>query len=88
MNVAGVDTKLANNKIAFNLKNTSDVIIGIYDIVGRKVANITRAAMGAGEHSINVDAKKLGIPSGNYVYQLVVIDTEGTYKQHRIIRAD
>lgn len=40
----------------FELSNTSDVIIDIYDLTGKKLTEINRGELGAGKHQVNWNA--------------------------------
>ena len=54
--------------IPFTLSETSDVEIGIYDALGRRIATISREALSAGTHTISFDASAHS--SGIYYYRL------------------
>ena len=54
--------------IAYELPNTSHVVLRIYDILGREVAVLVNERQGAGSHSAKLDASAW--PSGVYLYRL------------------
>jgi uncharacterized lipoprotein YddW (UPF0748 family) len=54
--------------ISFNLPETGDVTLTIYDLLGRKIANLIDGRLLSGEHSFNFDGS--GLSSGVYIYKL------------------
>ena len=56
--------------IAYELSNTSHVVLRIYDILGRELAVLVDERQGAGLHSAQLDASAW--PSGVYLYRLEV----------------
>ncbi|TAH40761.1 MAG: T9SS type A sorting domain-containing protein [Bacteroidetes bacterium] len=73
--------------IPFELTNASDVKIELFDLSGRKVSSIEKNNLSAGEHTITLDMEKLGISAGNYVYQLEVVNRNGSYGQCKMMTA-
>ena len=73
--------------IPFILTNPSDVKIEWYDLSGKKVAEVKRDNLPAGEQKIKIDIHKLGIAKGNYVYQLVVTNSIGVHSQCKMMSA-
>lgn len=71
--------------IPFSLVQTSDVRIQLFDLSGKKVAEVQQDNLGKGDHEIALSMTELGIPSGNYAYQLEVINREGTFRQAKIM---
>lgn len=55
-------------KISFNLEQASFVELGIYDLMGRKVKELTNRRYLQGYHSVLFDATDFS--SGTYIYQL------------------
>ncbi|NWG28639.1 MAG: T9SS type A sorting domain-containing protein, partial [Ignavibacteriaceae bacterium] len=55
--------------IKYDLPNTSDVSLIIYDILGRKVKELVNTKQQAGRYEIQFNASNLA--SGVYIYQLV-----------------
>jgi protocatechuate 3,4-dioxygenase beta subunit len=74
--------------IPFVLTNPSDVKIELWDVTGRKVATVNRERTSSGEHSIKLNMKSLGIPSGNYVYQIEVTNSNGSFRQCKMMTAE
>lgn len=60
--------------IGFILKNNDKVNLTIYDMMGRKVAELINESLEAGEHTITLDSKVIELPSGSYVYKIVTSD--------------
>jgi hypothetical protein len=58
----------SSTSIKFNAKETSRVILRLFDIRGRIIAEILNKVMGAGHHKINFHADNL--PSGIYFYNI------------------
>jgi protocatechuate 3,4-dioxygenase beta subunit len=73
--------------IPLKLNHTSDVVIDLYDLQGKKVANVVNGNFFQGEHNIPVNTKLLGIPTGNYVYQLEVKNANGIFKDVKMMTA-
>ncbi|NUO02267.1 MAG: T9SS type A sorting domain-containing protein [Saprospiraceae bacterium] len=73
--------------IPFSLTNTSDVVISLWDLTGKKVAEVVQNDLSEGEHAINIDLQGLGIPVGNYAYQLQVSNSNGVFRQCKMMTA-
>lgn len=54
-------------QIKFNLPETSNVSITMYNVLGKVVKEVVSGTMGAGEHTVNVSAQDLA--SGTYFYK-------------------
>ncbi len=54
--------------IPFELAQTGNVRLAVYDVTGRQVTLLVNASMGAGRHSVTFNAA--GIPSGVYIVRL------------------
>ncbi|MCK5136790.1 MAG: T9SS type A sorting domain-containing protein [Bacteroidales bacterium] len=54
--------------IAFELENSSNISLEVYDITGRMVRSLVSEFRTAGSHEVNFDAA--GIPGGMYFYKL------------------
>ena len=67
----------AKTNIAFTIENESDVAIGIYNLTGQKVADLS-GHFGAGENVVSWDASD--VASGVYFYRLSVDDKSQTRK--------
>ncbi|MDB5033930.1 MAG: hypothetical protein JWQ98_1171 [Chlorobi bacterium] len=71
--------------IPFTLANTSDVTVEIWDLSGIKVGEVRKNELSAGEQNVLVDLGSLGLPNGNYVYQLRVVNQIGEFVQCRMM---
>ena len=58
----------ASTKISYELAQTGEITIDIYDILGRKVETLINRTQPAGKYSLVWNA--LGLPSGVYFYKL------------------
>ncbi len=56
--------------IKYSLKESGNVTIRIYNILGKEVAMLLNETQDAGNHSVRFDAVKLGLSSGTYFYEL------------------
>lgn len=73
--------------IPFELTYPSDVKIELWDVTGKKVATVTRENLISGEHLIRINMKSLGITSANYVYQIEVTNSNGSFRQCKMMTA-
>ncbi len=55
-------------KIQYEIKNSSQVNLTVYDLTGKEVAILVNSFQNAGIHEVNFDAANL--PSGIYIYKL------------------
>tara|TARA_R100001143_G_scaffold63597_1_gene73276 strand:- start:20288 stop:22147 length:1860 start_codon:yes stop_codon:yes gene_type:complete len=60
-------------RIEFALSDTKDVLIDVYDTLGRKVATLVDGQLNSGFHSIIFDGS--GLASGVYLYRIVTNET-------------
>ncbi len=51
------------------------------------MATIGAGNLGQGDHSLPVNPKSLGLPVSNYVYQLQVANSYGTFRQCKMMTA-
>jgi protocatechuate 3,4-dioxygenase beta subunit len=73
--------------IPFKLVNASDVTIDLYDLNGRKVATVLNDTLQAGEHQCAVNFQKLGLATANYMYQIEVKNSDGLFKDVKMMTA-
>ena len=57
-----------STQINFQLQTSNDVILKVYDMLGREVATLVDRPVAAGSHTIQFDAS--GLASGLYFYQI------------------
>lgn len=62
--------------ISFILERESDVNLKVYDLLGREIENLVEERKTAGEHTVYFTANNL--PSGVYVYSLIVQPSDGS----------
>ncbi|MES2689950.1 MAG: T9SS type A sorting domain-containing protein [Bacteroidota bacterium] len=74
-----------NTTIPFTLTNAADVQIDLWDLAGKKVATINKPGMHAGEQEITVNLESLGLAKANYIYQLEVKNSNGTFRQCKMM---
>lgn len=57
-----------STQIAFDLPESADVRLTVFDVLGRQVATLINQSMKAGTHTVSFDAQRLA--SGVYIYRL------------------
>ncbi len=67
-----------STKLAFSIPETANVSLQIYDVLGRKVADLVNKSLKAGMHEVKFDAT--GFASGIYFYKLQANDFISTKK--------
>lgn len=72
-----------STKISYTIEKAGYVNITIYDMLGRETAKLVNGFKDAGIHEITFSPE--GLPSGNYIYNLVVTYPDGT-KSARIVK--
>ncbi|MCB0847602.1 MAG: T9SS type A sorting domain-containing protein, partial [Bacteroidetes bacterium] len=73
--------------IPFNLTYPSEVSLEIWDLSGKRVATINQGRQMQGEHDIKVNMSELGLTTSTYVYQLQVINQNGTWRSAKVMTA-
>ncbi|MDZ7881259.1 MAG: hypothetical protein U5L45_26590 [Saprospiraceae bacterium] len=74
--------------IPFKLINGGDVTIDLYDLNGRKIATLLNENnMLSGEHQCPVNFQKLGLATENYMYQIEVKNSEGVFRDVKMMTA-
>ena len=71
--------------VPYTLTNVSDVTLTFWDLNGCQVAMIAKQNQAAGSHQIEVSLAGLGLRQGNYLYQLQVANSHGTYRQAKMM---
>ncbi|GAA3969362.1 hypothetical protein [Hymenobacter antarcticus] len=69
--------------VPFILTTTADVRLTILDERGRNVAGVMHKARSPGPQSIKLNLAGLGLPPGEYVYQLEATTKRGVYRQSK-----
>lgn len=73
--------------IPFTLTNPSDVQIDLWDLAGKKVATVRKTDLSAGDNSIVLNLQELGLPVTHYAYQLQVENSNGVFRQAKMMTA-
>ncbi len=60
----------ATTRISYSLPNPEHISLKLFNTEGRRVATIIDSFQRAGSHEIIIDASKLNISSGSYIYRL------------------
>jgi hypothetical protein len=63
-------------RIEYQLPQDATIAIELYSILGSKIADLFSGHQDAGYHSVDVNASKLNLQSGVYIYRLQVIGGE------------
>lgn len=73
--------------VPFHLNYNAEVQLDLFDLSGKKVASIPQGKLSAGAHQIELSMEQLGLPVGNYVYQLQVTNNTGVFRQGKLMTA-
>lgn len=71
--------------IPVTLIQPSDVTVELWDLSGKKVAKVSKSGMSAGEQTIKLNLKEMGLASSSYVYQIEVVNAHGTFRQCKMM---
>ncbi len=71
--------------IPFTLTYPSNVRIELWDLTGRKVGVVSQDNMAEGAQTITLNMKQLGLATGNYVYQIEVENSNGVFRQCKMM---
>lgn len=71
--------------IPFTLLHAGEVRLELFDLSGKKVATILNTQLDAGNHEALVDFHQLGLATGNYAYQLEIVNEHGAFRQSRMM---
>jgi hypothetical protein len=74
--------------VPFELSAAADVRLEILDLLGRKVAGVVRKGRSAGHQSIKLNLAGLGLPPGDYVYQLEAATRTTVYRQSKLMSTE
>jgi hypothetical protein len=67
-----------DSRVQFSVPVDSHVMIGIYDVAGRRVKTLVNGPMSAGPHQVSWDVG--GLPNGMYFYRMVVDGVQASKK--------
>ncbi|WP_046243728.1 T9SS type A sorting domain-containing protein [Hymenobacter terrenus] len=73
--------------VPFVLTTTADVRLNLFDRQGRKLASVIRKARRPGPQSITLNLHGLGLPPGDYTYQVQVMTKHGVFQQAKLMTA-
>ncbi|MBS1536708.1 MAG: T9SS type A sorting domain-containing protein [Bacteroidetes bacterium] len=76
---------LTETTIPFTLTQPSDISIELWDLLGKKITKITKTGLNAGDQLIKLNLKDLGLVNSSCVYQLEVSNSQGTFKQCKLM---
>lgn len=71
--------------ISFTLESISKVSVEIYNLRGDQCALIPATNFLPGDQQIHVNISNLGIPAGQYVYYLQIVNENGTSRECRMM---
>ena len=71
--------------VPFTLSLPSDVRLSLFDPQGRKVTGVWRRCLASGLHHIHLNLEGLGLPPGDYSYELQVTNRAGLHRQRRTL---
>lgn len=74
-------------EVPFQLNFAANVRLALFDLQGRKVAEIRQENLEAGAHRIRVSLRDLGLPPASYAYQLNVENENGLFCSSRLMTA-
>ena len=77
----------SSTAIPISLNYASTVKLDLYDLYGRPVANVFEGELSSGKHELKVALGALGISSANYLYQMEVRNSNGTFRDVKMMTA-
>ena len=69
--------------IPFSLTNASTVLVELFDLQGRKVQTVINEQMSAGDKTVVLN--KGSLATGSYVYQITVENSNGKFRQCKLL---
>lgn len=66
--------------VPIDLKQSANLKLELWDLSGKKVATVMNERKIAGTYQVEINPGELGLPSGNYVYQLEADNGEGIFR--------
>lgn len=74
--------------IPYELHTASEVTFDLYNLGGQKVYTQSLGRLAAGQHNIALQMSELNLKVANYVYQISIINAEGTFKTVKMMTAN
>jgi protocatechuate 3,4-dioxygenase beta subunit len=71
--------------IPLSMLKSGKVNLDLYDVNGKKVANIINETLNIGDHNVKLNFKTMGIPPANYAYQLEVSNEDGIFRDCKLM---
>jgi hypothetical protein len=71
--------------IPFEMIFPGNAFLEIWDLSGRKRAEIPRYGLAAGKYTVDIIPSRLGIPPATYAYQLRVENANGIHRQAKVM---
>ncbi|MEZ5173689.1 MAG: hypothetical protein R2850_09345 [Bacteroidia bacterium] len=71
--------------IPYSIRNKSDVSIELFSLDGKKAHVVHLGSQAAGDYNYNVDLNSLGLPVSNYVYQIIVNNSDGIFRDCKMM---
>jgi protocatechuate 3,4-dioxygenase beta subunit len=78
---------LTETTIPFILLNQSGVKLELWDLTGKKRTTIDVGELSSGQHEYLINLERIGLSTGNYIYQLEVQNSGGTFRLCRMMTA-
>ncbi|MFN8437606.1 MAG: T9SS type A sorting domain-containing protein [Cytophagales bacterium] len=73
------------SNLPLKLNYPSSVTLEIYNTLGRLISKEGFGTLATGEHLLNLNSTKLNLVSGNYICNISIENSNGVYKQARVI---
>ncbi|TAE85157.1 MAG: hypothetical protein EAY81_06765 [Bacteroidetes bacterium] len=73
--------------IPFTLKQSGEVQLDVWNTAGKKLLTIRKGLLQPGDHEIKIDLSAYGLPVENYVYQLELSNSNGVYRDCKMMTA-
>lgn len=70
--------------LRYNISQTQDVLLSLYDLMGRKVMTLAQGQQEPGSHLVGIDVNAMGLASGSYV---AVLEVGGAKKAVKLVVA-
>lgn len=71
--------------IPFKLVSLSNVVIDIYDTLGKRITGIFSQKVDSGKHEVVFNNENVGLAKGNYIYQMTIENESGRYYQCKVL---
>ena len=71
--------------IPITLKQDSEVKIMLFDLQGRMVNNINLGSLSSGTQDVVINPSNMGLSAQSYIYQVEVTNSNGTYKEYKMM---